>query len=520
MNKSELHCETLPIGTILRSPKQKYRVEEVLGKGGFGITYKVSAEVMVGNIPVHTFFCVKEHFVADCCERDGKDTVNVSKAASGKYSESLDCFKSEAKRLKSLSGRSKGLVRVNEVFEANNTAYYVMEFLEGESLREKVRRIDSLAEEDAIKTISEIGCAVTFLHSEQITHLDIKPDNIMLHKDRLTNETIPVLIDFGLAKHYTKKGNPTSAIKVLGCSDGYSPIEQYVGIDRFSPEADVYALAATMMFLLTGKDPPVASEMSAEHIEEYLGNAVSQQTRAAISKAMRKEKRERTQSVNDFISELNALEENGKSEQDTNKTLTVAATKPSKKKRLPYFVAAAVCAVIGYLCVGLFDNVVSDDIQADAPIEIVENTPKDTVEADMDMQTEEIANDNVKAETTSEQKKQMTSFMALADKCCDKAENRSGNEAMIQELLDAKYYYYDKAQTIYRQLYGKDIERNERIDKLVKREYEYWIKKGNSVGKSKRNYAIKKKYYQNAYKLVNSERIKSYIDWLDSKIKK
>ena len=88
-----------------------------------------------------------------------------------------------------------------------------------------------------------------------MSHLDVKPDNVMLKEDPETGETIPVLIDFGLSKHYDKNGKPTSTVRVSGFSDGYAPVEQYTGIYFFTPEADVYALAATLYYALVGKDP-------------------------------------------------------------------------------------------------------------------------------------------------------------------------------------------------------------------------------------------------------------------------
>lgn len=95
----------LPAGTILDSPELSYRVEEILGSGGFGITYKVSANVMHKNIPIHTYFAVKEHFLSNCCEREEGATVNVSKTLRNTYSDSLADFKAEAMRLNELSGK-------------------------------------------------------------------------------------------------------------------------------------------------------------------------------------------------------------------------------------------------------------------------------------------------------------------------------------------------------------------------------------------------------------------------------
>lgn len=233
-------------GITLKSPRMSYIIEDVLDTGGFGITYKVSADFKVGNIPVHAYFAIKEHYLAECCEREAGTAINVSKAQQATYDESLADFRSEAKRLYQISGKNQGIVNVNEVFEANNTAYYVMELLNGNTIRQEVKAKGPYRETDALTIIKKVADAVAFLHSERITHLDIKPDNIIMHRFAGMENTQPVLIDFGLAKHYDKAGHVTSTLRTQGCSDGYSPIEQYVRIDRFSPTADVYALGATL----------------------------------------------------------------------------------------------------------------------------------------------------------------------------------------------------------------------------------------------------------------------------------
>ena len=128
----------------------------------------------------------------------------------------------------------------------------------------------------------------------------------MLHTYSGEEDSYPVLIDFGLAKHYDNKGKPTSTVRLQGCSDGYSPMEQYVRINEFSPFADVYALAATLFFMLTGKDPVIASEISKDYIVESLPELISERTRNAIVAAMRKDKTERTQTIRQFLDNLDA----------------------------------------------------------------------------------------------------------------------------------------------------------------------------------------------------------------------
>ena len=301
---------TLPIGAKLQSPKRTYTIEQVLGQGGFGITYKVSALIRVDNVTIRTFFAVKEFFMKESCERDSHDSVCYSSPVKDKVEESKKDFLAEAQRLNKISLEHANLIHVNEVFETNNTVYYVMEYLDGGSLRSYVRKHGSLSEHDALEMMKPIFKAVDFLHQNRMTHLDIKPDNIMLKRDADNGKIIPVLIDFGLSKHYDKNGNPTSSIRILGCSDGYAPMEQYVGINTFTPQADVYALAATLLFSLTGKDPAIATELSTKQIVGSLPDTISPKLKDALVAAMKMRKEERTQNACSLLNSLDVQQKN------------------------------------------------------------------------------------------------------------------------------------------------------------------------------------------------------------------
>ena len=141
------------------------------------------------------------------------------------------------------------------------------------------------------------------LHKNNITHLDIKHENIILTKED-DNSLRPVLIDFGLSKHYDNKGKATSTLTAAGCTDGFAPIEQYSGLTEFTPEADVYALGATLLYLLSAKWPAKASDITTQQIVEALPFDIPEDTRDAILKAMRKDKGDRTSSVALFASHL------------------------------------------------------------------------------------------------------------------------------------------------------------------------------------------------------------------------
>ena len=316
---------TLPIGAKLHSPKRTYTVEMVLGQGGFGITYKVSANLQVENVTIRTYFAIKEFFMSDACERNENDSICYSSPVKDKVEESRKDFLAEAQRLNKISLEHPNIIHVNEVFEANNTVYYVMEYLDAGSLRSYVREHGALSENEALSIMMPIMNAVDYLHQHRMTHLDIKPDNVMLKNDPDTGEIIPVLIDFGLSKHYDKNGNPTSTMRASGFSDGYAPVEQYTGIYTFSPQADVYALAATLYYALVGKDPVIATELSEEKIRVAL-NGKSYHVVSAIVEAMRMHKGERTLSVRKMMQTLD-----GVSSEPLNKT---KQAKNHKTKRI------------------------------------------------------------------------------------------------------------------------------------------------------------------------------------------
>lgn len=268
-----IDSNVLPKGHLLKSPNYSYRIEKVLGCGGFGITYLASANIKVGNVSVKAKFAIKEHFMSSDCERDQDSSrVVYSNPAKDRVENSRKDFIAEANRLHKIGIDHPNIVKVNEVFEANNTAYYVMEYLEGESLRTLVKKEGPLPEERMWALMNPIIDAVKTLHTGMMTHLDIKPDNIMVTHDE-NGDLRPVLIDFGLSKHYDQNGQPTSTINTLGCSDGYAPIEQYAGITTFSPTADYYALGATMWFCLTAKDPKKATELKNHELAGSIRNA-------------------------------------------------------------------------------------------------------------------------------------------------------------------------------------------------------------------------------------------------------
>ena len=256
MNDSNTPTSLAP-GTVLTG-NYTYTIERVLGAGGFGITYLAVTQVPWGNVTIDCRVALKEHFFSDFSERaaDGLTVTTVGTAKIRSTVEgSLSDFVAEAQRLQKLGDGHPNIVKVNEVFRANDTAYYAMEYLEGISLA-KATAGNPVSEESMLAVMGPIIDAVAFLHSERMLHLDIKPENIVL----ADGGRRPVLIDFGQSKHFLGDGSATATVNVKGVSHGFAPAEQYDGIRTFAPTADVYALGATMMACLTGTVPPKAIE--------------------------------------------------------------------------------------------------------------------------------------------------------------------------------------------------------------------------------------------------------------------
>lgn len=269
----------------------RYVLNEVLGQGGFGITY-LATDTKTGSQ-----VCVKEFFIKTLCCRDGA-TPEVTAVSDGAC-EMVEAYKEKfVKEAQIVSGLdSPHVIRILDVFLENGTAYYVMELMRGGSLKQYVDEHGPLRETEALGIVSQVCDALDCIHKHSIMHLDVKPANIML---RDKDDKDVALIDFGISKRYDSEGDQTSSTPV-GISCGFAPLEQYNngGVRKFSPATDIYSLGATLYFLLTGSVPP-----SAEDVMEYgapdMPKAVSARTRKAIKRAMSPRKQDRPQTIAAF----------------------------------------------------------------------------------------------------------------------------------------------------------------------------------------------------------------------------
>lgn len=279
---------------------EKYKIERVLGQGGFGITYLAEQTSLRREV------AIKEFFMKELCNRD-ETTSHVSVGSEGSremVTRFREKFVKEARNIARLE--HPNIVSVIDVFEENGTAYYVMKYCDGGSLAEllKTQYPSGMPEAMALKYIREVASALDYIHKRSINHLDVKPSNIMLNESGNA-----VLIDFGLSKQYdTETGQQTSTTPV-GISEGYAPMEQYKkgGVGKFSPSTDIYSLGATLYKLITGNTPPSALDLGVEPLPEFMGTS---HVKEAVCSAMKTRSTDRPQNISAFLSVLEGDSEN------------------------------------------------------------------------------------------------------------------------------------------------------------------------------------------------------------------
>lgn len=296
---------SLAIGTIIHGEAYDYKIMDVLGQGTFGITYKAKVEMKgaLGRLDSNMYVAVKEFFMKEVNGRENSSVTSGSTSNGGLFYYYRDKFEREARNLSTLS--HPNIVKVLEAFHANGTTYYSMEYIDGISLDKKIAQSPQgrMPLTEAIETLKQIGAAIAFMHSRNMLHLDVKPGNVMMRKDGTA-----VLIDFGLSKQYTSDGEPESSTKVGAGTPGYAPIEQasYHEGKGFPTMMDVYALGGTLFKMLTGQRPPEASEILNEGFptDSLRQLFIPDNIVNSISRAMAPLKKDRWQTVDEFVKHL------------------------------------------------------------------------------------------------------------------------------------------------------------------------------------------------------------------------
>jgi len=236
------YSHALSKGTRIES----YEVQDVLGVGGFGITYRAHDHTLNQTV------AIKEYLPDGLAYRlpDGETLTHRSETDVKHYRYGLDRFLDEARTLAKF--RDPSIVRVIRFIEANGTAYLVMDFESGDSLSQRLRVRGVLTGDEILAILGPLLQGLRNVHAEQFLHRDVKPANIVLR-----HEGTPVLLDFGAAR--LALGEHTKALTAM-VTPGYAPFEQYHTKDRQGPWTDLYSVGATLYHCMTGMPPPAATE--------------------------------------------------------------------------------------------------------------------------------------------------------------------------------------------------------------------------------------------------------------------
>ena len=245
--------EALPAGTRLLG--DQFTIKRPLSSGGFGITYLAQDNYLERMV------VIKECFPEVFCRRDGKDVLVRSHSHHEKYRTIVDMFMREARSIAKM--RHPNIVGVHRIFEDNETAYMVLDLIDGRDLLDIVKdESQTLTPAQVKATLIKVLDAVDLVHQNDLLHRDISPDNILLDK-----WGSPVLIDFGAAREEASR--ETRALSaVLIVKDGYSPQEFYFAGGKQTTSSDLYALGATFYHVITGEAPP----NSQTRMAEFAGN--------------------------------------------------------------------------------------------------------------------------------------------------------------------------------------------------------------------------------------------------------
>ncbi len=304
--------DRLSPGTILSGGSYGgYTIQRVLGRGGFGVTYSASSQIGLQ-------FAIKEFFPKNTCERD-TDSNNIIVTDYSQIELIAKLRRRFIDEANNIAGCDhENIVNVVETFEENGTAYMVMHHVEGVTLQNVIKNNGPMDEPTAREIIIKVAQALKYLHDNNITHLDIKPDNIILRPDGE-----PVIIDFGLSRSYRDNQGENTVITAV--SKGYTAKEQYSKQTRFRPESDVYSLAATYYYMLTGQRPGEPVDM--QDYGKKLPSEISKDSRNAIRWGMEFHPSKRTPNMSSFIDHLN-----GKGKVPPRKTVTPPPPPPEKEK--------------------------------------------------------------------------------------------------------------------------------------------------------------------------------------------
>ena len=357
--KSPQPAEAMPRNTILNG---KYLVGDVLGRGGFGITY------IVFDLSLESRVAIKEYYPSGAAmRREGESELYWSSSYKFRSSreDAKNYFLKEARKMARVEN-IPSVVRVRETFLANETAYIVMDYVEGETLKARLRREGPMTYTACYALLRPMMQDLCKIHRQGVIHRDISPDNIMIQGDGSVK-----LLDLGAAKDLNKHSDEVS---VPVGKNGYSPMEQYLNNGRIGPWTDVYALCATIYYACYGKRVPQSLERLEQDTLRFdlpTREPIPPYVVGALRKGLAVRAADRTQSVDALLDQLEEEQTTilRPARQPGTAPAPVPAAKPAKKSRPARSAAparqtekgkvigigaAAAVAVVSVLCAALF----------------------------------------------------------------------------------------------------------------------------------------------------------------------
>ena len=280
-----MSIQNVNINSMLQG--KKYIIDRYLSSGGFGNTYVAT------NLLFEEKVAIKEFYMRGITERN-RDNISISVSNEDniiQFAEQKNKFIKEARRLRKL--KDEHIVTVHDLFEENGTAYYVMDYIDGESVSSRLKRTGMpLSEQEALGILQQILEALEVIHQNGMFHLDIKPANIMI--DSQGNAK---LIDFGASKQTKTEGGATTSTG-LSYTPGYAPIEQMAqNLSQFGPWTDIYSLGATLYYMLTLRHLPSPVDLLENESLLVMDNSISHQTQQLICRMMTPVRTQRPQNV-------------------------------------------------------------------------------------------------------------------------------------------------------------------------------------------------------------------------------
>lgn len=311
MSEREKKIEkALPIGAVVHGVFCDYEIIDYMVQDGFGILYKAKGvRDTSGGAPGKgakagdNYFVVREFFMFRCSSR-GEDgcTVVTPDDIRPTVENFKNAFYTASRRCAKVSIGNPNIINVIENVAQNDTLYYVVEYLDGETLEEYILREGPRSISESRELLTPVLQAVQHLHRSHIMHTDIYPRHIRFVTS--AGKRVPVLFSLYASRHFDDEGNPVWPTAIVVCRTGYAPPEQYRNIDHFSPQADIYALAATIVFVLSGKHLPDSRRLTERDIRATLPPTLPETMIGTLLHALQPDYTCRPSSISSFMDEL------------------------------------------------------------------------------------------------------------------------------------------------------------------------------------------------------------------------